>query len=681
MAVFPVRTCALNRCIFGLFVFAALGIASLIAPTASAQSASSSSSRINDGPAYKITSFSITYYSPKGKSGAGLPDIIKDVMQHPILLSQISGKFVVPQDLESRWRDLRSNRDTTVRPSGPAITGRYTLASLASPQPRLYQASAIWAIEDQIREYFNNEQHLLGVFVQPADTDIGPNLRDLRRNKSGAMRLVIYVGRVAEIRSLALGERYPQGPTVGAIHRNIRDNSPVQPATPGNSGTTDLLRQDLIDDYIYRLNRQPGRRVDVAVSALSGEPADIGKVVLDYRVTEVRPWSVYFQTSNTGTRATSSWRERFGYINNQLFGHDDVMSLDYSTASFSQSHTVIASYEAPIPGTQKWRWRLDGSFDVFTESDLGISNAAGTSFHGEEAAGGASVIYNAAQWGNLFLDVVGAVRFEYDSTQSNVALQSNDGYGDFIVPSAGVRLQKTSDEQSLSFEGMLAGRLSDTGASELNKLGRLDTDRDAMLFTGNVNYDVFLEPILAPEAFKSGHSTVAHELILSARGQYAFGSRLVPQAEEVAGGFYTVRGYPESVSSGDSVIVCSTEYRYHIPRALTPSNEIKTEPRWERWLEEKNFRFRPRDRYQRPDWDLALVGFLDAGYTLNSKREAFEKDQTLVGIGAGINFSFKQNVTLALDYGVALTAVQQSTATEAVSSGSSRLHFSLTLTY
>ena len=42
-----------------------------------------------------------------------------------------------------------------------------------------------------------------------------------------------------------------------------------------------------------------------------------GGVVLDYLVSEAKPWTVYAQASNTGTKETESWRERFGFIHNQ----------------------------------------------------------------------------------------------------------------------------------------------------------------------------------------------------------------------------------------------------------------------------------------------------------------------------------------------------------------------------
>lgn len=67
-------------------------------------------------------------------------------------------------------------------------------------------------------------------------------------------------------------------------------------------------------------------------------------------------------------------------------------------------------------------------------------------------------------------------------------------------------------------------------------------------------------------------SRLVHEIAMRFSGQYAFNDRLIPNEQAVAGGLYTVRGYPESVVAGDTAIYGSVEYRFHLPRAL-PNDE------------------------------------------------------------------------------------------------------------
>jgi hemolysin activation/secretion protein len=676
-----------------------------------------------DGDIYEILAFSIRY-SGDNKEEKGLPS--SDALEKiPLSLVEIDGQFVVPPELERNWLELPRNRsllpwtderDETRLNSQYKVRNlkseKHTLADL-STKPRRYRASAIWAIQDRIRAYLNdsNKDKILGVFVAPDERDVtatgegvGTKTKEgdtvIHHTANGLMRLVVHVGRVARIRSIALGERFTQEKektgakvtgTTGARtqegadpHRHIRDRSPVQPADAKIPGTTDLLNRDLLDRYIYRLNRQPGRRVDVAVSALSDKPEDLGKLALDYRISEVKPWSVYFQVSNTGTRATSEWRERIGYLNNQQFNNDDVLSLDYSTASFSKSHALNVSYEAPFSQSDRWRWRLDGSFDEFTASDLGFSNSSAASrFSGEQFSAGAQLIWNIAQFGNVFVDIFGGGRYENIHSDNRTAGQSTRATSGFLVPFAGIRAQKFTDEETFSFDLTAQGRFPEENLAVLNRLGRLDPSRDSLVLQENFNYGFYLEPLMFPVAFREARSTLAHEVNLGVRGQYGFNYRMIAQAEEIAGGFYSVRGYPESVSAGDTVIVATAEYRLHLPRLFKPWNEL-TDTQFrkrEQKLLKDGFHARPHDRYQRPDWDLALEAFIDAGRTINNRREVFEKDQTLVGAGVGVMMALKQNVNLRVDYGIPLTSVKASGATESVQSGSGRAHFSLTLTW
>ena len=81
-----------------------------------------------------------------------------------------------------------------------------------------------------------------------------------------------------------------------------------------------------------------------------------GEVNLDNLVSEVRPWYAYAQVSNTGTKQTDPWRERFGFVHNQLTGNDDVLSIDYLTAGFEQSHAIVGSYELPVFNIDRLRY-------------------------------------------------------------------------------------------------------------------------------------------------------------------------------------------------------------------------------------------------------------------------------------------------------------------------------------
>ena len=129
-----------------------------------------------------------------------------------------------------------------------------------------------------------------------------------------------------------------------------------------------------------------------------------------------------------------------------------------------------------------------------------------------------------------------------------------------------------------------------------------------------------------------------------------------------------------TVRTGDTVVLGSLEYRFHLPRALgieeEPTGRLFGEP----------FRWRPQQPYGRPDWDLIFKAFVDAGRAINSDRLAFEKDETLIGAGVGVELQVKRFLSLRVDWGMALEDVNEGLDDE-VEAGDNRVHFVATLVF
>lgn len=546
-----------------------------------------------------------------------------------------------------------------------------TIGDVAIKPPARFSSRALLtvarAVVDEINRY-----GIIGVTVSPSDAEFAapedgdPEWgKDVRRPGRNAVTLIIRTGVVTELRTIALGERFPGPDRIdNPAHGHIKRNAPVQVYEQDDPIRRDLLRRDLIERYVFRLNRHPGRRVDIAVSAAQ-QP---GGIALDLLVNENKPWMIYGQFSNTGTESTNEWRQRFGFIHNQLTNRDDILSLDYITASFEDSHALIGSYDFPI--FEDWlRLKPYASWNDFTASDVGFANER---FLGNGYTLGMEISANVYQHRELFVDLFAGTRFQYVEIDNQVVDVKGDDQ--FFIPNAGVRMERITDVSQtnleFSFEFNLPG-VAGTDEDTLNRLGRINPDDDWLAFQWNFGQSLYLEPLLFSDWGdpQSPRATLAHEVYVGFRGQYAFDYRLIPNFQQVIGGLYTVRGYPESVVAGDTVLVGNFEYRFHLPQALgldpNPSE-----------LFGRSFRWKPQQPYGRADWDLILRGFVDVGRVIQSERETFESDETLVGTGVGIEFAYRRNLSVRLDWGVALEELEGR-----VSQGSNRFHFVATLLY
>ncbi|MBT8486763.1 MAG: hypothetical protein KJO43_14375 [Phycisphaerae bacterium] len=548
-----------------------------------------------------------------------------------------------------------------------------SLADIDARPTETYHATAIQHILEAVRDYYV-DQNLIGVFAAPEPSQINEIGQDIRRAGDSRLTILVTTGIVTELRTIGSGPRVseergiaPEDRVNNPLHRSIIERSPIRVSTEDEEVRMDLLRRDELDRYLFHLGRHPGRRVDASVAAAQ----DVGTVALDYMITENNPLTIYLQGSNTGSESTDKWRERIGFFTTQFSNNDDILSVDYTTASFDEVHALSASYDAPF-ANDRIRWRVYGGYSEYTASEVGFF---GENFEGQSYSVGGEIAANIHQDRQFFVDLVGGLRYQNIEVDNQAFLIR--GEQDFVIPYLGMRMERNSEWFSTNGQLMLefgVDGITNIDPVELAALGRTDPDEDWQVLKGAFTHSVFLEPVLDREGWEDPStpesSTLAHELLFSARGQYAFDNRLIPQEEQVAGGLYTVRGYPQSVVAGDSVIIASAEYRYHVPRDF----DIQPEPT--SFLGD-TFRSAPQYVYGVPDWDLILKGFVDYGRVLISDRFSFENNETLLSAGVGIEFLFRRNLSLRVDWGWVLEDLPN----EGVNDGSNRVHFVGTLLF
>ena len=106
-------------------------------------------------------------------------------------------------------------------------------------------------------------------------------------------------------------------------------------------------------------------------------------------------------------------RQRFSFASYQLTGHDDVLLLDYMTASFDEVNALAGSYEANLPLAFGLRGRVNGSWSEYAADQFGLSNA----FEGEQFEIGGALVSSLVRRPGFFVDAtLGARWMDIDVT-------------------------------------------------------------------------------------------------------------------------------------------------------------------------------------------------------------------------------------------------------------------------
>jgi len=553
------------------------------------------------------------------------------------------------------------------------------------------------------------EKELYGVDVRPSERDIDLETeRDLRPADRTSLAVIINVGRITQVRTIAAGGRITSDWKINnEAHTKILRGSPLQPTGAGGSDTTDLLNRRELEDYLYRLNRHSGRRVEAALSP-GEEP---GEIVLDYRVLESKPWYAYAQGANTGTHRTTNWQTRFGAAHRQFTGNDDVLSFEYLNAGGDGVNNIRLQYQAPFFGAERpewmnrrkgdpsmldwiprdeipwWgvdrlRWEFNFNWGKFRAGRDSSAEGLGESVTSEQFRYGGRFIYEVWQYRDFFVDFWGGVR-ALDLRVRNQVAGDSRGKAVFIIPSAGIHAERINQLSTLNLNVSVRGSASQIDESDLDSLGRDETDDRYAIIDFDLGYSAFLEPLIFPKAWRDPSteltSTLAHELAIGVRGQYAFDYRLIPQTSYTIGGLHTVRGYDQSAAVGDTVIIGTIEYRFHIPRALPIAREPLRIPLL------GDFRAAPQQVYGRPDWDLTFRAFVDFGRSIRNDTSSTgagvsEFDQTLIGAGVGAELQIKSNFTARIDWATALKDTKGRIANPS-DSGDHKLHVLFSILY
>ena len=213
------------------------------------------------------------------------------------------------------------------------------------------------------------------------------------------------------------------------------------------------------------------------------------------------------------------------------------------------------------------------------------------------------------------------------------------------------------------------GSFQNKSSQQLDSLGRANVTPKWFF----LNWSGYINWFLGYDHSASEHNALslkeqAQELILSSSGSLSFSNRLLAQMKSTIGGMSNLRGYPEAITSGDTMSQVSLDYVFHIPRVLPIKKPISN----------KSFKFMPSSEFGPIDWDLALKTFIDIGMVKNVKPDSSElSSTTLYDAGAGVSFSLLNYLIFEGTWGYAMKEFPS----QSVKKGSQEFYFNCTLRY
>lgn len=313
-----------------------------------------------------------------------------------------------------------------------------------------------------------------------------------------------------------------------------------------------------ISRNIQLANENPGRQLEVVLAV--GERENTVDARVEVREDQVRRFSV--TADNSGTRPTGQSRLGVSYVDANLFDHDHVGTLAYTTSPDAPSgvdtNVVSMGYRVPFPAQDGSLALMYGYSNVSTPA----AQATGVAINGKGSVA-------ALRWA-----VYRPRRGEY-SSQLAVgidwkALRSTckDSNGNTVVGTAGC-LDYTTAPLSITYNGRRDGvgsqydysvgvyRNIPTGDRYAFSIdGMTESDRYSLAAANRKSRDDF-------SLLKIGGSVStllgAWMARLALNGQYAFDSALVGSEQFGLTGAQAVRGFLDRVVIADSGVVINVE--------------------------------------------------------------------------------------------------------------------------
>ncbi len=486
--------------------------------------------------------------------------------------------------------------------------------------------------------HFLKSKGFAGMVAFPDPNDIDPvSGKDLRPSGDTALVIKIWVSRLdsVAVQATGLNDREEKRITEAVTQFIEKEEAQGKPVTKSI-----LSRLKAYGTHASRSSR-------VLLSATDDQPGMV-KAVMKVKEREDRP-NFLLSASNAGSESTGEWLFSGSYMNDQLTGIDDALTLSYISSNTGERQGVNANYYIPLLAPEVVSLGVGVGYSTYDASTFAHTLI---DFEGDSVFADLSILLKPLSWRNesAMVSLESGLNFENVSAFNSI--------------SGSARFTTLTPRLVLSVDSKGENRLGKTSLTLKGNLSSID-DADQLAMGGDNTTDTYSRFIFQHlENWKIGRIFAAgregetpyldrHLMSLRFEASWALSSRRhLPQHQFITGGSSSVRGYPESLVAGDSGYLFSLEYR--IPYLLISGDSDEQQLAW------------------------SLVPFLDIGATKVNDARFYESSYNLFGMGLGLEFQLPYGAYARIDFAKPLKELSRmGTPVDGTEGGDYRVHGNL----
>lgn len=474
-----------------------------------------------------------------------------------------------------------------------------------------------------------------GLIAFPDPNQIDPiSGKDLRTSVDRNLRIVIWVSRIKQVEFTNVGMK-------DGIFSRLRslgeENFTLQ------SEKDDRLRIDHLR-FWKRIGNRSSRTA--ITNLLPTEQPGVIKANVSLGLRKKQGGRLF--ATNSGTDSTGKWILGGAFFYNQVTELDDDLEVSYISSDTQERQAFNLKHSFPIIYPNVLNFETTAGYSFYDASSFAITRV---DFEGNAKTIDLNLRYSPIEWEYQNYQVSLEIGVKGEDMEAKNSLILADAEAQLLTPRIAVNLT-TQSQYVRSFSKLeVSKNYKDITAQDRFLFGGYKTDEKA----ARLNFD----SMLSIKAGKWMVDNMDTELDDSWNGHLALlrlsaslgleNTRYMPQHQFISGGSSSVRGYPESIISGDHGYFLSLDYQIPV--------------------------YRSNKQTALGSYTSSLIPFIDWGESFVNDPLSYESDHSILGAGLGVEVKFSKGLKARLDFSKPIKEVKSSgTIVEGTNSSDNRVH-------